>query len=156
MEVAVHVPASRYSPSSAGAIKEVQNLLTGYLSACKTQDRQGILYSLTADAEIEYAVDALGHYLAVDLNTVDACWGAVQSIDSATTAADVWIYLTGSPDVVFVEMVTQRGVGLNAEKSEHLAMVKMSAGRIAQIRDFTTSQAPGVLTVNESDPEYLR
>jgi hypothetical protein len=154
--VKVHVSDSPLSGSSAMTIANARNALTAYMSACQAQDRQRIMRAMTADAEIEYAIDDPGQYLAVDVNMMDECWVGIQSINTKTGSVDMWIYLTPSPDVVFVDLVTEEGVGRDSHRSEHLAMVGMSGGRIAKIRDFTTSQPPSALAINETDSAQRR
>lgn len=144
-DIRIHVSGST---SSTAPTTNAGNAVAAYLAACKAQDEQRIARTMTTDAEIEYATDEPGQYLAVDLNTAEGCWAGIQSMNSKAAVVDVWIYPTPAPDVVFVDFVALTTVGRDSHNFEHLALIRTSGTRIAQIRDFSTSQPQSVLAAN--------
>ena len=137
--VTFQVADSKLSSSVAAFMTDARNVLSAYVAACGAHDVPGIARTTTGDAEIEFATDEPGQYLAVDLNGTGACW--------TNAPADVWIYPTPAADTVFVNLVEVTSL-VDAHTPRHLALVKISAGRISQIRDFPTPPWQTTLTVD--------
>jgi hypothetical protein len=110
-----------------------------FVVACAARDAKSIARVTTGDAEIEYALEQPGRYLAFDVNATSECWGGASRFASEGTVSELWIYPTAYRSLLFVHFIVKGVNDSSSQRSERIALVKMSGDRIAKIRYF-----PGV------------
>jgi hypothetical protein len=135
----VNVPDTVPPGPTMDAIVLAKRALTDFVVACAARDNKGIARVTTGDAEIEYALEQPGRYLAVDVNATSECWGGTSRFSSEGVVSELWIYPTARPSLLFVHFIVKGVKDFSSQKSERIAVVKMSGDHIAKIRYF-----PGV------------
>jgi hypothetical protein len=132
----VNVPDTVPPGPTMDAIVLAKRALTDFVVACAARDNKGIARATTGDAEIEYALEQPGRYLAVDVNATSECWGGTSRFASEGPVSELWIYPTAYPSLLFVHFIVKAINDSASQKSERIAVVKMSGDRIAKIRYF--------------------
>jgi hypothetical protein len=135
----VNVPDAVPPGPTLDAIVLAKRALADFVVACAARDAKGIARVTTGDAEIEYALEQPGRYLAVDANATGECWGGTPRFASEGVVSELWIYPTAHPSLLFVHFIVKGVKDSSSQKSERIAVVKMSGDHIAKIRYF-----PGV------------
>jgi hypothetical protein len=134
--VRVNVPDTVPPGPSMGAIILTKRALVDFVIACGARDTKGIARVTTGDAEIEYTLQQPGRYLVVDVNATGECWGGTSQFASEGAVPELWIYPTAYASLLFVHFTVKATKGSSNEKSECIAVIKMSEDRIAKIRYF--------------------
>jgi hypothetical protein len=125
------VPHTAAAKAAAGVILRVERAITGYVSACASNDAQGLKGVLTEDARIEFAMDEPGTYLSIDASS----WGA----DCAAQISNLWIFPTLDANAVFVQYDVPSSTG--ALPQPQLVLVEMRGERIARMVNFSGSSS---------------
>jgi hypothetical protein len=136
-----HAPGTPDTSGPRAGTAWVEQALRGYAAGCASGDEVALSNALTLFAVIEYPTAVPGRFTSVSAFDAPRCWPS-PSLATGGAESKLTVFPTSEPDVFFVQYARTVKHPGEAHSMQALALIQMSGGRIALIRDFADPASP--------------